>query len=274
MIDPQWQVIDLDPVTWRNLGRFFAPQQYIAAAQPGEHGLFVLHEHGLVLKVVDTQTNSLPAGIPAQIGDPGTLARELYTRGEWQRVHIIDRRHLAWAARQAQAAPRRDLTLDEYYHLVYMLIWGSRQGYVCEPPHPGQMYGWTYADIRGFIAGLSSPATLALGVYAGDALSIGLILVCEEGMIRRVTTFEGLNWSVSHPGPTEQTLEALCAALETQFAPAAGVLLCTDAVFSRWLAASDKLAYLSEARASAQAIWYTDAVRAQVTPLKVSDSRE
>lgn len=264
MIDPQWQVIDLDPVTWRNLGPFFEPKRYIAAAQPGEHGLFVLHDHGRVLKVVDTQTSGLPAGIPAQIGDPGALARELYARGEWQRVHIIDRRHLAWAARQAQAAPRRDLALDEYYHLVYTLIWGSREGYVCEPPHPGHLSGWSYADIRGFMAGLPSPATLALGVYAGDALSIGLILVCEEGMIRRVTTFEGLDWSVSHPGPTEQALEALCAALDAQFAPAAGVLLCTDAVFSGWLAASDKLAYLTEARASAAAIWYREQIKARV----------
>ncbi len=265
MIDPHWQVIDLDPVTWRNLGPFFPPQRYIAAAQPGEHGLFVLHDHGQVLKVVDTRTRSLPPGIPSQISDPGALARELYTRGEWQRVHIIDRRHLAWAARQAQATPRRELTLDAYYHLVYRLVWGSRKGYVCEPPHPGHFYGWTYADVQRFIAALPSPATLALGVYADTALAIGLILVCEGGQIRRVTTFEGLNWSVSHPGPTQETLTALCDALEAQFAPAAAVLLCTDTVFSGWLAASDKQTYLSAAQASATAVWYTAPSRVGVT---------
>jgi hypothetical protein len=264
MIDPHWQVIDLDPVTWRNLGTFFEPQQYIAAAKPGEHGLFVLHDHGQLLKVVDTQKNILPADIPAQISDPEALARALYEQGKWQRVHIIDRRHLAWVAQQAQAIPRRDLTLDAYYHLVYTLVWGSGNGYVSEPPHPGQFYGWTYAAIRRFIEALPSPATLALGVYADDALSIGLILVCEGGLIRRVTTFEALNWSVSNPGPTQQTLESLCKALEAQFAPAAGVLLCTNVVFSAWLAASDKLAYLSEARASATAIWYCEQIKAQV----------
>jgi hypothetical protein len=255
MIDPHWQVIDLDPMTWRHLGPFFAPGQYIAAAQPGEHDLFVLHDHGQVLKVVDTQTRRRPSDIPTRIDDPGTLARELYGRGEWQRVHIIDQSHLAWVAQQAQATPRRDLTLDAYYHLVYTLVWGSSNGYVCEPPHPGHFYGWTYTAIRRFIAALPSPATLALGVYAGDALFIGLILLCREGLIRRVTTFEGLDWNNSNSGPTQQTLEALCEALEAQIAPPAGILLCTDAVFSGWLAATDKLTYLLAARANGTAIW-------------------
>lgn len=272
MIDPHWQMTDLDPVTWRHLGPFFAPQQYIAAVRPGEHGLFILHDQGRVLKIVDTQARDLPSGIPTHIGDPLALAQELYRRGEWQRVHIIDRRHLAWVAQQAQATPRRDLTLDAYYHLVYTLVWGSGNGngYVSEPPHPGKWHGWTYTQIRHFIAELPSPATVALGVYtdmakpiprgvpSGNALSIGLILVCEGGMIRRVTTFEALNWAVSDPGPTQQTLTALCEALEAQFAPAAAVLLCTDAVFSGWLAAAaaDKPAYLAEAHARAAAIWY------------------
>src|SRR5581483_866697 len=102
VIDPHWQVIDLDPVTWRNLGHFFEPWQYIAAAQPGERGLFVLHDHGRLLRVVDTESESPPEGIPARIADPRALARELYGRGEWQRVHVIDRRHLAWVAQQVQ----------------------------------------------------------------------------------------------------------------------------------------------------------------------------
>ncbi len=260
MIDPHWQVIDLDPVTWRHLGPFFEPQRYIAAAQPGEHGLFILHDRGRLLKAVDTQGEGLPDGIPAQIDDPETLARELYARGVWQRVHVIDRRHLAWVAQQAQAIPRCDLTLDAYYHLVYMLIWGNRAGYACEPPHPGHWHGWTYTALLRFVAELPSPATLALGVYSESALFIGLILVCEGGLIRRVTTFEGLNWTAPYPGPTQQTLAALCEALEAQFAPPEAVLLCTEAVFSGWLAAADKWAYLARARAEAAAIWEVKSV--------------
>jgi hypothetical protein len=256
MIDPHWQVVDLDPVTWRNLGAFFEPARYIAAAQPDEHGLFILHDDGRVLNVIDTQTRSRPDGIPAQISDPYALAQELHERGEWQRVHIINRKHLAWVAQQAQADPRRDLTLDGYYHMVYSLLWDREDGYVAVPAHPGHFQGWTYAQVRNFIKAIDAPATIALGVYAGDVLAIGLILVCEGGMIRKVTTFEGLNWTAPEPGPTEQTLTALCAALEAQFAPPAAVLLCTDAVFAGWQAATDKLAYLAEARANGTAIWH------------------
>lgn len=260
MIDPHWQVIDLDPVTWRNLGPFLLPERYIAAAQPGEHGLFVLHEHGHLLKVVDTHAQRLTVAIPQTIEDPDALAHDLYDTGEWQRVHIIDRQHLAWVARQAQAAPRHDLTLDAYYHLVYSLIWDTRGGYVSVPPHPGHWHGWTYSAIRGFLAALpSSPATLALGVYGAHGLSIGLILVCQDGQIRRVTTFEALNWApATLAGPTEPTLTALCDALNAQFAPAAAVLLCTDVAFAGWLAASDKSAFLHAARADATAIWRVD----------------
>ncbi len=256
MIDPNWEVVDLDPVTWRHLGPFLDPQRYIAAAQLGEHGLFILHEHGRLLKVVDTKTSRIPPGIPDQITDPAALVRALHARGDWQRVHVIDRRHLAWVAQQAQISPRRELTLDAYYHLVYTLVWGNREGYVCYPEHPGQAYGWTYSQIRRFIAELRSPATLALGVYDEGVLWLGFILVCSLGLVRRVTTFEGVKWKASEPGPTERTLTTLCEALEAQFAPPAAVLLCTGAVFSGWLAASDKLAYLTAARANAAAIWH------------------
>jgi hypothetical protein len=256
VIDPHWQVIDLDPVTWRRIGAFFEPSRYIAAAQPDEHGLFVLHDDGLVLNAVDTATHSRPNGIPTQISDPHALAQELYERGEWQRVHIINRKHLAWVAQQSQATPQRELTLDGYYHMVYSLLWDREDGYVAVPAHPGNFSGWTYADIRRFTKGISGPATIALGVYADAALSIGLILVVEGGMIRRVTTFEALKWDVPQPGPTQQTLTALCTALEVQFAPPVVVLLCTEAVFEGWLSADDKAAYLVEARANATAIWH------------------
>jgi hypothetical protein len=255
MIDPHWQVIDLDPVTWRNLGMFLEPHQYVAAVQPGEHGLFILHDHGQVLKVVDTLAGEPPADIPGTIEDPERLAQELYDRGEWQRVHVIDRQHLRWVAQQAQANPRRDLAIDAYYHLVYMLMWDKPGGYVSVPPQPGHWHGWTYSDIRQFLANLASPSTLALGVYSEHGLDIGLVLLYREGQIRHVTTFEGLDWTVPNPGPNQQTMTALSEALTAQFAPPSAMLLCTDAIFAGWLEALNKLAFLREAQAIGTAIW-------------------
>jgi hypothetical protein len=42
-------LVDLDPLTWRHIGHFFDPGQYIRMARPGEHGLFILHDQGTVL---------------------------------------------------------------------------------------------------------------------------------------------------------------------------------------------------------------------------------
>src|SRR4051812_20397825 len=154
MIDPYWQVVDLDPVTWRQIGRFFDPGQYLRTAQSGEHGLFVLHEQGNVLRIVDSKTGVRCDIILKTINDPQASARQLYATGEWQRVHIIDKRHLNQVAHSAQASPRRELTLDQYYHEVYQLLWGEPDGYVSIPPHPGHWHGWRYQEIKELLADL------------------------------------------------------------------------------------------------------------------------
>src|SRR5207248_6909051 len=121
------------PHTWRAIGRYFMPSQYIMAAQPGERGLFIVHDGGTRPRAVDSQVG-VRTDLPlAGLRDPRQLAKDLYADGEWDRVHIIDRRHLEHVAREAQSSPRRELTLDEYYHLVYQLIWDGSAGYVAEP---------------------------------------------------------------------------------------------------------------------------------------------
>ncbi|MBO0789468.1 MAG: hypothetical protein J2P36_00755, partial [Ktedonobacteraceae bacterium] len=114
MIDPHWSVIDLDPYTWRSLGRFFDPGQYIRSAQPGEHALFILHDQGRPLRVVDTEQGVLTHLNIQSIDDPQTLARSLYAQGTWQRVHVINKSHLANVARLAQTSPAAS-HLDTYY---------------------------------------------------------------------------------------------------------------------------------------------------------------
>src|SRR3989304_4281825 len=85
MIDPNWSVIDLDPVTWRNIGRFLELPQYFRAAQPGEHGLFVLHEAGRILKVVDTALGTRRDLDLEQVHDAPALAKTLHARGSQAR---------------------------------------------------------------------------------------------------------------------------------------------------------------------------------------------
>lgn len=262
MIDPDWRLLDLDPATWRRLGRFFDPGQYLRAAQRGEHGLFVLHEGGTVVRCVDSRTgvryDLVP--VPHHIDAPEAYAQRLYARGEWQRVHVIDRAHLA---RVARLAPAQD-TLDGYYHRLYHALWDDPHGYVSVPAHPGHWHGWTYAGVRTWLERLPfSPASLALGVFEEGRWSIGLVLVCEQGRVRTITTFEALDAHSLAGGPTEATLGALSAQLAATIAPAAGLLLCTPEVFTAWIEQEEKREVLLAARSRQQACWswWADAAR-------------
>jgi len=256
MIDPNWSVIDLDPRTWRNLGRFFDPGQYIRATQPGEHNLFVLHDDGKLLRVVDTEH-----GIRTDLGiscvtDPEALAQDLYTQGPWHRVHVINRRHLADVARMAQQIPPGSIHLDAYYRRVYQLLWQQNNAYVCLPPHPGHWHGWTYQGILDFVHQLPAASTLALAVFEDSVLEIGLILEWHQEKVTKVTTFEALSDPACITGVSREAMQSLWQQLEARFAPPAGVLLCTRRVFDRWIeTAEDKYQFLQAAQERGQAIW-------------------
>jgi hypothetical protein len=255
MIDPHWSVIDLDPVTWRNLGMFFDPGQYLRAAQPGERGLFVLHEDGHVLRVVDSWSGvRRDLDIP-DCRQPREVANRLFATGEWMRVHVINKRHLANVARRAQESPRRELTLDGYYHLVYRLLWNDSDGYVAVPPHPGRWHGFTYSGVQKFVGQLPAESSVALGVFDEGAVEIGLVLELRDGQIRRVTTFESLDLPAAPLQVSPELLDQLWSQLGVAFAPPAAVLLCSTAAFGDWLVAEDKTAFLEQAARDGEVFW-------------------
>ncbi|MEM8534927.1 MAG: hypothetical protein AAGF95_29070 [Chloroflexota bacterium] len=252
MIDRNWDVVDLDPLTWRNLGRFIEPGQYIRVAQPGEHGLFVLHDDGHILRVVDTNV-----GIRHDLGitdasDPQTLAAELHARNEWQRIHVINKQHLALVARQAQSIEHREMTLDQYYRLVGDLLWSSQTGYVSIPPYPGHWNGWTYDVITQFIGYLPETTSVALGVFDDETVAIGLIAALNDGRITRVTTFEALDLQ-AQPTLSSDFLYELGHALEQDFASPSAMLICSQSVFEEWIEATAKTAVIERAVTEKQA---------------------
>jgi hypothetical protein len=246
MIDPQWSVIDLDPVTWRHLGRFINVGQYVCAAQPGEHGLFIVHDGGRVLKVFDTD-QGVPAGVKIdRVADARALAQELHARGQWDRVHIIDRQHLARVGRAAGAPLNRSLHLDDYYHLVHDLIWDGSDGYVAVPPKPAHWNHWTMGQIEQLVSHLPESAAVALGVFEGERLNVGLVLEFKQGNIVRVTTFESPALQPLHPALSAGFLDQVWQQL-SNIAPPAAVLLCNQAVFDEWITTDDKVAHLMQA---------------------------
>lgn len=243
MIDPNWLLEDLDPRTWRAIGQFFYPIQYIAAAQPNEHGLFVLHDRGLHPRVVDTATGvRTDLGI-AHVHDPRAVAARLFNTGEWDRVHVIDRQHLAHVVRSVSSPTPRE-PLDAHYHRVYQSVWDGSDGYVALPPHPGSWHGWSYSSLKSFVARLPSPSSIGLVVLGNDraGVEIGLAAHVVDGRIKRLTTLEGLP-RLAAPCIGKDFLSAFCVALDQALAPAAMALVCTRAAFDAWL-------YAGEARSS------------------------
>jgi hypothetical protein len=254
MIDPNWRLEDLDPRTWRAIGAFFDPGLYIRAGTPGERGLFVAHDSGRLLNVVDTSDGVRRDFDLARVEDPAVVARSLYERGEWDRVHVIDRKHLEAVAAQAQHISSRELTLDAYYRKVFHLIWGDGNGYVAVPPRPAGWNGWTYEAIRQFVDRFQQPASLALGVIDDGTLVIGLIAEVSGGMIRAVTTFEALPLAADALAVSERFLDQLWSAMAERIQPPGAVVLCTSTVFDAWVYQPEKASTIRRAIDTGEAV--------------------
>jgi hypothetical protein len=256
VIDPHWQLVDLDPYTWRNIGKFIDPGLYVRAGSPDEHGLYVIHAGGSVLSVVETSGRSRRDLGIEQVDSPQALAKSLYGSSEWDRVHVVDREHLNFVSTQAQQLENRDLELDAYYHNVFRLIWGKADGYVALPPHPGNWHGWTYDQIVRFVDQLVEPASLALGVISDDGkmLEIGLIGEVSGGSFRKVTTFESLPFPHEDAAVSDDFMERLWTHLSQGKWPPAAILLCTSSVFEAWVYGPNKRATIDSAISARHAL--------------------
>ena len=255
MIDPNWQLVDLDPYTWRAIGKFIDPGLYIRAGSPDENGLYVIHDGGRVLSVTES-SGARPSDLGlTTIDDPPATAQALFDRGEWDRVHVIERSHLQKVSASAQQLPNRDLELDAYYRNVFQLVWGDERGYAVVPKHPGSWNGWTYQQIVDVVDQLQAPASLALGVLGADGtLVIGLIGEVSEGSFRKVTTFESLPFKRSDAAVSQDFLDRLWSHLASGDYPPAAALLCTEEVFERWINEAGKAKTISDAITNGEAL--------------------
>ncbi len=257
MIDRHWQVQDLNARTWRNLNRFIDVSLFVRAAQPDEHGLFVLHDGAQVLRVVDSQSAG-PCDLPElDVSEPRILAQHLFDQGRWERVHVIDKRHLAAVERQSQQPELRALSIDQYYQRVFHLLWDDPQGYVCLPPHPGHWNHFTLNGVRAFVQQQPDPCSLTLGVIGADGVEIGLIADLGHGAITTLTTFETFGLPQPEIALTPQGLDQLWELLSARDVPPSVVVLCTPATFEAWLTAADKQALLQSAVAAGTALYRT-----------------
>lgn len=252
MIDPQWDVSDLDPVTWRNIGRYLPPGQYVRAGKPGEHALFVLHDAGRVLNVVDTDAGRRTDLALDEVANPARLADELHRRGEWDRVHVIDKNHLAAVSHELQSEARNELTLDAYYRFVHQQYWDGEGGYVTVPAPASNWNHWSWSGVQAWVASLPPKASIALGVVGEAGLEIGVLLGISDGLVRRVTTFEALPVPRNAATVSQEYADAIWNAMNA-IAPPAALLICTPAAFEAWLTGPDKQHAIDAAVAAGEA---------------------
>lgn len=266
MIDPDWLVADLDPATWRNVTPLIQPSTFFRAGEPGEHGLYVLHAGGRPLRVVDTETGvRRDLAIPA-VHDPQHVARDLYGLGQWDRVHVIDRRHLAEVGRLAQQPSNRELTIDAYYRLVYHLLWDDSRGYVTAPACPRSWHGWTYDGFQRFLAMLPGAATLGIAVVSDARLEVGLILDVRRGRVVGVTTFEAFREPLMSISPSPEGVADVWRRLEdraraesnasARAAPPAFVIVMSRVTLAALLAPGSKWAALRASALRGEASWH------------------
>lgn len=256
MIYEHWDVVDLDPVTWRNLGPYFDPRNFTTRGDPSERTLSILHDGGQVLKVWDSgkgTRHDLDLGI---IADPLTKAKELYESNQgWDRVQIFDKRSVLSFSHQAQESVHPEWDLDEYIAWVWELADADPEGLCYYPPRPRDWNGWCYSKVKHFVEEvIPDHSTLVLGVIEDGALWAGLILGVRDRKIKLVTTFDALIPLGLSPVTGLEHTDEVVALVGRKFDPPAAALFCTRQVFEEWMRAEDKVGALKRALAEGEAV--------------------
>jgi hypothetical protein len=253
MIDPNWDVTDLDPITWRNIGDYILPTRYVRAGSPTEHALYILHDKGAVLNIVDNRLGRRTDIALDRITNPQATANLLHASGEWDRVHVVDKDHLRAVAHEAQSDPRPELTLDAYYRFVASQYWDGEGGYVTTPARPDSWNGWTWGGVKAWVDAIPGELSVGLGVVGTERLEIGVIAVVRDGLVRRLTTFEALPIPRDAAAVTAEYHQQIWDAMAERIAEPYAVLICTPEVFEHWLTGPDKRQTIADAIATGDA---------------------
>jgi len=256
MIYEHWDVVDLDPVTWRNLGPYFDPRNFTTRGDPSERTLSILHDGGCVLKVWDSEEGARDDLHLDVIPDPLATAKELYeSNRSWDRVQIFDKKSVLSFAHQAQELVHPEWDLDEYIAWVWELADADPEGLCDYPPRPRDWNGWRYSEVKHFVEEvIPDPSTLVLGVIEDGTLWAGLVLGVRDRQIKRVTTFEALLPLGLGPVTRLEDMDEVLALVARKFDPPAAALFCTRQVFEEWMRGEDKAGTLQRAIARGEAV--------------------
>lgn len=255
MIARDVEIVDLSPVTWRNLLSLMDLTRIADTRPTHPNILSVLHQGGKVQRVYAPAGYRLPA--LEEIDDPQELAKKLYYQlPGLDRVQILALESLGRFSDQVQRLEWQSLDAEDFLFRAYLLAEQDPAGLCFYPPFSWSWNGLSLNEIRHWVAAGPSPSAYFLGVTRDAVPWATLILRVEGGKLRLITTVHYLakfQLAVDQWPTSPLDLGPICEAINNNIAPVRAAMVCDYFVLARLLASEDKRRDLMAATAEGSA---------------------
>jgi hypothetical protein len=237
MIHRNVEIVDLDPLTWRNLGKVLRIDELSAIHSVEHRTLSILHQAGTVLKV------ALPQGVNVQldstINDPQQFARQLYENAAHQVdcVQIFEKSSLARFSDAVQRLDWQKLTSGDFYLRAYELAQADTAGIVYYPSDQAPRWNVMFKHAQRLLSTVPDGQTLVLGIYDNGQPYFTLIVKVEQQQITLCTTFEYLQPFGIDPAVVPSTADdvlPIVRLVEQHIGKVAHSLFCDRMAFEAW----------------------------------------
>jgi hypothetical protein len=243
VIHPDVEIIDLYPLTWRNVGALFRIDEW-SNNRPytNEKVLSILHDHGHILKIDAPAGISISADVAAHlVTDPRALAQSLfYANPHLMRVQIFEKNALSAYSANVQRLDWRHLASGDFYLNAFQIADADPVGLCYYPPEraPYALQQRVLKTVDALVKSTPDGSALVLGIYDQGQPYFTLILQVRAGLITLCTTFEHLAPQGIDPmliPASESDSTRVIVAVEKAVGPVAHALFCDRATLEQWM---------------------------------------
>lgn len=195
-------------------------------AQPNPHVLYILHDHGKVLKAWDSRKGKISVG--ESVSPSEKLAEDLKSKYQVDEVQLIDRDGYHNYLKQALDIKRaQELNGYDFKNRFKRLKTSKGKGFLIHPARENYEY-YHYVDrARQFVAqNLKPDCVFLLGAHTLADWWTSVMTVFKEGQIVYLTTFEYFPPEILSTPDSPKSHQALVNAASLAFQkPAFGMFL-------------------------------------------------
>ncbi len=252
MIARDLEIIDIDPIHWRNLLTLLDVSWTTDHRPASPNMLSILHRGGKILRTY-CPTGYQPPALE-QIDNPQELAKKLYYKMQkLDRVQILEVQSLSQFSDRVQKVDWQSQEMEDFLIRAFHQVDLDPAGLSIFPPFSWKWNGIPVEKIREWLTQGPNPSAYFFGVIRDSAPWTSLILRVEDGKLRLITTMEHLakynlpaDRFPSHP----QDLDAIREAINAHVAPLRAALICDYFVLMDLLSSEDKHKDLADAIAA------------------------